>query len=334
MLTHQVRQLNDDRLCITAVGQEGHLARHRNAITDHTNSHRNEHRDHHPDGRDPTGIVKLLFLLDGHKAQQDVRHTKVAQTPRQRGDDAEPPEGSRAAGCHIIALGHAQVAGQRLGIGNDGIHTARLLDAKHHYNDQRNGHKDGLDQVGEGNRHKTAQHCIANDYNSAYDHRGMVIHPKQAVEQRTDGLKAGSGIGDKENQDYHRRNGGKQVFLIAIPAGEKVRHGDGPNAGRIAPQPPRYDKPVEVGAYRQPDAGPGNLRQAAQVCQSRQTHQQVAAHIAGLSAHGRYQRAHLAAAQVKVIAAVAAALFAKVYTDEHHGNQVYRYGYQNNYLRT
>ena len=82
------------------------------------------------------------------------------------------------------------------------------------------------------------------------------------------------------------------------------------------------------------DGSPGDVTDTGGVGQARQTHQQPGAHVAGLGAHGRDQRAHLAAAQVKVIAAVAAALFAKVYTDEHHGNQVYRYGYQNDYLRT
>ena len=251
-----------------------------------------------------------------------MRHTKVAQAPRQRGNNAESPKGGCTAGGYIIAFRHAQVAGQGFGIGNNGIHAARLLNSKYHHYYQRNGHKNGLNQIGERNRHKAAQHCITDDDNRANNHGGVVIHAKQAVEQCANGFKPGSRIGDKEYQNDGCRNAGKQVFFIAIPPGKIIRDSDSADVSRIAPQPPRHNKPVEVGAHRQTDAGPGNFRQAAQIGKTRQTHQQVTAHIAGLGAHGRYQRAHLASAQVKVIAAFSAAFFFFFYAHQHHGQQV------------
>ena len=42
----------------------------------------------------------------------------------------------------------------------------------------------------------------------------MVLHVKQAVEKRADGLEAGRRVGNEENQDDDRRDAGKQVLFI------------------------------------------------------------------------------------------------------------------------
>ena len=261
-------------------------------------------------------------------------HPEVAQPPCQRGNDAQAPEGSRTAGGDIIPLGHGKIPRQRLCVGYHRIHAACHADAEHHHNKQRNGHKNGLDEVGKGNRHKAAQHRVADDHNSSHDHRRMIVHPEQAVEKRPDGLKAGGGIGDEEHQNNDRCNGGKQVLSIPEPPGEIVRYGDGAQPCGIAAQPPCHDEPVEIGAHRQTDAGPCDLRQAAQVGKARKPHQQIAAHVAGFGAHGRYQGAHFTAAQIKIIAAFAAALSAEIHPHQHHRQQINRYRQNDHYLRT
>ena len=84
------------------------------------------------------------------------------------------------------------------------------------------------------------------------------------------------------------------------PAGEKLRHRDGAQAAGIPPQPPGHKVPVEPGAQRQADGGPGRVTDTGQVGDARQAHEQPAGHIAGLGAHGRDQRPHLAPAQIKI----------------------------------
>ena len=56
------------------------------------------------------------------------------------------------------------------------------------------------------------------------------------------------------------------------------------------------------------------LASAAEIGEARDTHKQIAAHIAGLRAHGRDQGAHAPAAEVKAFSALLAS-----FTDHHAG---------------
>ena len=55
----------------------------------------------------------------------------------------------------------------------------------------------------------------------------MILHTKEAVEERADGLEAGRRVRDKENEDHDRRDAGEQMLFIAVAAGEKVGDRDG-----------------------------------------------------------------------------------------------------------
>ena len=86
--------------------------------------------------------------------------------------------------------------------------------------------------------------------------------------------------------------------------GQELRHGDGFQIGRIPPQPPGHNEPVQPGAQRQADGGPAGRGDAGEIGKARHSHQQPAGHIAGFGAHGRDQRAHFAAAKVEIGAVV------------------------------
>ena len=88
----------------------------------------------------------------------------------------------------------------------------------------------------------------------------MILHTKEAVEERADGLEAGRRVGNEENEDYDRRDAGKQMLLISEAAGEKVGDRDGAEFGRIPAQAARDDQPVEIRADGQTDGRPRHLR--------------------------------------------------------------------------
>lgn len=48
------------------------------------NSHR--HGDNDPYRSHAAGKLELLLVLDSHEAKQDMRHTEIAESPRERGD--------------------------------------------------------------------------------------------------------------------------------------------------------------------------------------------------------------------------------------------------------
>ena len=261
-----------------------------------------------------------------------MRHAKVAEAPCERGDDAQSAVRRGCAARSIVALRHVKVARQRTGIVDDRVQSARLLHAEAYDDDERNGHEDRLDQVGERNGHEAAHHRVQHDHNAADDHCRMILHTKEAVEERADGLEAGRRVGNEENEDHDRRDAGEQMLLISEAAGEKVGDRDGAEFGRIPAQAARDDQPVEIRADGQTDGRPRHLRQSAEVGKARQTHQKVAAHIARLGAHGRDDGAHLAPAEVEVVRAAAAALFAKIHADEHHRDEIENDGHYNNDL--
>lgn len=205
------------------VVRKGILPGYRHAVANDADEHGNAHGDHHPDRGDPAGIVELFLLLNGHKPQQDMGHPKVAQSPRKGGHNAQAAERCFCAGGNVIALGQIQIAGQRAGVVDHRRQAAGLMDPEEYHGDQGDGHENGLDQIGEGNRHEAAHHRVADHHDGAYDHGGVVIHAEQAVEQRADGLEAGGGVGNEEHQNHHGGDAGKAVLFIPETAGEEVR---------------------------------------------------------------------------------------------------------------
>ena len=253
--------------------------------------HGDEHGDDHPDGGDAAGGLELGVILNGHEPQQDMGHTEVAQAPGQGGDDAQGREAARLVGGHVVALGQVQVAGHGGGVGRHGLPATGLADAEEDDEHQGKGHDDALDQVRGRHGQEAAQDRVADDDDGTHDHGHVVVHPKEAVEQRTDGLKAGGSVGDEEDQDDHSGDAGEHILLVPVAPGEEAGDGDGPDVGRVPAQTLGHDEPVEVGADGQANGRPAHLGNAAEIGQAGQTHEQVAAHVRGFGAHGCDHRA-------------------------------------------
>ena len=48
------------------------------------------------------GELELFLVLNGHEAEQDMRHTEIAETPRERGDYVQKIIGLTLAGIFYI----------------------------------------------------------------------------------------------------------------------------------------------------------------------------------------------------------------------------------------
>lgn len=323
VLAQQVGQLNDDGLAVGTRREQGHLAGERDAVADDADDDGHEHRDAHPDAGNAARSGEHLFFPDGHEAQQDVRHAEIAEAPRERGEDRQQAVGRGSARRRVVGKRHVQIAGQGVCIVHDGLPAACDVDAKEHDHDQCQRHDDALDQVGGGHGEEAAEHCVADDDDGADQHGHVVFHLEQAVEQRTHRLKAGRGIGHEEHEDDDGGDAGQDVPVVAVTAGEELRNGEGvARNDRVAPQALGHDQPVEVRANGEADGGPTRLCNAAQIGDARQSHEQPAAHVGCLGAHGRHERAQLAAAQIKFVCGEAAALFAVVVPHVDHAHQI------------
>ena len=286
----------------------------------HTDDDGGRHRDDHPHRGNAAAEDQLLLLLNGHETEQDVGHSEIAEAPRHRGDDVQQTVGGGCVGGRVVAGHHGQVAGQALGVGHHGVPAARRADAVHQHSHQRQRHDDGLDEVGGGHGAETAQNRITHDDEGRHQHRRHVVHPEQAVEQLATGRKAGGRVGHEEDDDDDRAQRVEQVALVMESQRQELRHRDGVQIGRVPPQPPGHDQPVQPCTHRKADGCPAGRGDAGEVGKARHSHQQPAGHIAGLGAHGRDQRTHLAAAKVEVGAVVVG--FAVRKPDEQHRHQI------------
>ena len=255
-------------------------------------------------------------------------HAKVAQAPGQGGDDAQAAVGGGGALGHVVALGQVQVAGEGLGVGHHRVPAAGLADAEEHDDHQSHGHNHALDQVVVGHGQKAAQNGVDNDNHRAENHGGVVVHPEEAGEQGADGLKAGGGVGDEEDQHHQGGDAGQHVPVVVVPAGEEAGDGDGLHGDGVVPQPLGHDQPVQVGAHGQADGGPAGLGNAGDVGQARQAHQQPAAHVRGLGAHGGDDGAQLPAAQIELVGGPPGVFLAEVDAHEDHQAQIGHNGHQ------
>ena len=249
-----------------------------------------------------------------------MRHPEVAETPGKRRENGDP---AVAAGFRRLDIGagkEVQITGNRSGIGNDGVPAAGCMDAENENDNQREGHDHALDQAGDGGRHEAAHGAVSDDDNGGDDHGNGVVPAEHAVEQLAAGDKAGSGIGNKEDDNDQSADGLDQLGVIPKARCQKIRNRDGVELRGIDAQSAGDDQPVEIGARSKADGSPAGFRDAAEQRQARDAHQQISAHVRGLGAHGRGDRAELASAEVKV-RAVAGTLGMAV-PDEQHADQI------------
>ena len=233
LLAQQICNLNDSglRLGLRTEGHDGICLRH--GVSHNTDHDSDGHGNNHPDRGDTAGNLDLFGVLDAHEAQQDVGHTEVAQTPGHGGNDGQESIVADLSGGHIAQFGQAQIARHIVGIVAHSRPTAGRLDAEHQNDDQRQRHDDGLNQVGGGHRQETAQNGVDDDNCGTDQHGSRVVKAEQAVEQLTDGGKAGSGVGDEEYDNDKGANAAQELPVVRKALGNELRYGDGVDLGGV-----------------------------------------------------------------------------------------------------
>ena len=302
MLTHVKRRLDDDALRVGKLLQRSLLGEQ---VADEADEDGNGHGDDHPDGGDTAGGLDLVLVLDRHEAQNDMRHTEVAETPCQRRNDRQKVIGVRAAGFRIVDARQREVARNRLCVVQYSTHTACLGHTEHDDADQRCRHDNGLDEVSED---RTDDHCC------------VVLPAEDRAEQLAAGRKARSSVGHEEDQDDQRSNAHEDPVLVMVAVGEEVRNGDRADLLAVDTQTLGNEQPVEIGADCQTDRSPAGFRAAGEVGNARKTHEQPAAHVGCLGAHGSDERTELSAAEVEV--ADILILFGIQNADDDHHDQI------------
>ena len=93
-----VRDPDNDSLRNTGSSQLTDRSGFGHAKADQTDHDGNAHGDDNPDTCDSAGKLQLVFILDGHEAKQNMRHSKVAKSPGERGYDGKESIRAGAAG--------------------------------------------------------------------------------------------------------------------------------------------------------------------------------------------------------------------------------------------
>ena len=227
-----------------------------------------------------------------------------------------------------MGQGHAEIAGQRLRVVHDRAPAASSVNAEAEHDEQRNRHDNGLYKVGGRSGEETAGCRVADNDDGRNNHCPEVIHPEQAGEQLTAGGEARSGVRDEKDQNDQCGQAHQDTAFIAKAVVEEIGNGDG-IAGDVRVQADTLgdDKPVDIGADGQADCRPTGVRDAGQIGQAGQTHEQPRTHVRGFGAHGGDERAKFTAAQVKVIGIVV--LSGTQDTDIQHSEKINNYRHRN-----
>ena len=122
------------------------------------------------------------------------------------------------------------------------------------------------------------------------------------------------------------------MFFLSKSAREKVRHGNGANAGGIPAQTACHHQPVNVSAHTKANGCPSRIRNTGQIGNARQAHQQPAGHIRRLGTHGSNHRPQPTAAQIEIVHCIVA--LGTHNTNSQHSDQVHGYRDQNTNLCT
>ena len=109
---------------------------------------------------------------------------------------------------------------------------------------------------------------------------------------------------DEEREEYeneYSRDRHNDLLLFAEAVREELGNSDRVvRSNAVSAESLGDDKPVEVGTDGQTDGGPGGLRQATHHGDGRKTHEEPAAHVGGLRAHGGDQGTQLTAAEEEI----------------------------------
>ena len=174
---------------------------------------------------------------------------------------------------------------------------------------------------------EAAERAVQHNDCGAQEHGGHVVHAEHGGEQLAARRKAGSGIGDKEDDNDNGRNQGERVALVPEALGEKLGNGNGMDALGVDTQTLGNQQPVEICADSQTDGSPRRLRKTRHQRKTGQAHQKPAAHVRRLRTHRRDERTELSAAEIEILGALV--FLGCLDTDADHHTQVQHDGNRN-----
>ena len=110
-------------------------------VAENSDQHSRAEGNENPDGRDYTRLLDEVAGLYSHEADQDMRHSEVAETPRQTGKDSGPCD------VAVYVLKEVEVVGDNSAVSVEELHcgNVRSLDNAHQRNyDQSREHQQTL----------------------------------------------------------------------------------------------------------------------------------------------------------------------------------------------
>ena len=248
--------------------------------------------EHDPAAADDLALAHLMLGLDGQIAHKDVRHTEVAQTPAETGEDirhALPVEA--AAGERIIVVfrnGHDR---------RDKVctlHDEQREDGREHQGSQ---HEHALEEVRPAHGVEAAEKYVHKDDGRGDDHGRLSAHARDGVEQRAAGRDARGAVNAVDHDEHDRRDDLQALVLRLEAIGEKLRDRDRiVRADGIPAQTRRDEHPRADRADDQTDGDP-HLTDAVQIDRAGQAHEHPRAHIRRTGRQRCDPAAHAAAAE-------------------------------------
>lgn len=188
----------------------------------------------------------LMRSLDfiAMKADQDMRHSEVAETPRQTGKDSGPCD------VAVYVLKEVEVVGDNSAVSVEELYcgNVRSLDNAHQRNyDQSREHQQTLNEVSPADREESAEEGVGNDDERADGKGKRVIRAEHVVEQLGAAAECGSGVDKEEHENNCRAREAYNGILREEALLEVLRDSDGV-AGGVGhlTEPCREYLPVEV----------------------------------------------------------------------------------------
>ena len=159
-----------------------------------------------------------VVRVSGHKARQNVRLTKVAQTPaHQRDDGHEVQPFQHVDVFNALLLDHFQRFTE----------AANGENHNHRGQDQGEDHQARLHGVGPAYRQESAHEGIENGRRGTCPQRGFIAHAEGALKQTRARHDAGSTVDGEEQQNHHRGDNAQNAAVIFKASGEVIRQRQG-----------------------------------------------------------------------------------------------------------
>ena len=230
-----------------------------------------------------------------------MRHSEVAETPRQCGCNRQNAVAPRFACRNIMSLKQVQVAVKLRNICKHTVKSVCTGRAEAHHHKQRNRHNNALNKVGRGSGKKASQSTVHYDYRGAQQHCLHIFHSEQRGKQLSASRKAGGCI---RNKEYYYNNCGnccKDSFVISEAFAEEIRQGERVDTVGVYAKLFCNKKPVEISSDGETDCCPCGFRKTAHQGNRGKSHKQPAAHIRSFRAESGHQRPQPSPPEVKIV---------------------------------